>query len=183
MKIIFATGNENKMREIREILGGVASEINSMKDEGIDKATQRPVPGKIIVYYNHKGFVPDIPWYHVITTEEYTPIVTDGCVPTEFDMKVNGIIRLEDSYCCIGINEIIIHQYEGKKAVVYSKDGEMIFNGWEQPEGSYRLRCVMTPFTMIMLTSQGFLTYSEQINTGLYNGTNDRWTVERMDMI
>ena len=36
MKIIFATGNNNKMKEIREILGNLTSEINSMKDEGID---------------------------------------------------------------------------------------------------------------------------------------------------
>ncbi|MCR5343384.1 MAG: RdgB/HAM1 family non-canonical purine NTP pyrophosphatase [Butyrivibrio sp.] len=36
MKIIFATGNNNKMREIREIMGDLTSEINSMKDEGID---------------------------------------------------------------------------------------------------------------------------------------------------
>lgn len=35
MKIVFATGNENKMREIREILGSSFSEIRSMKDEGI----------------------------------------------------------------------------------------------------------------------------------------------------
>ena len=36
MKIIFATGNKNKMKEIREILGGLTSDISSMKDEGID---------------------------------------------------------------------------------------------------------------------------------------------------
>lgn len=36
MKIIFATGNNNKMREIREIMGDLTSDINSMKDEGID---------------------------------------------------------------------------------------------------------------------------------------------------
>lgn len=34
-KIIFATGNMNKMREIREILGGLDAEILSMKEAGI----------------------------------------------------------------------------------------------------------------------------------------------------
>lgn len=34
-KIIFATGNQNKMKEIREILGDSASEIVSMKEAGI----------------------------------------------------------------------------------------------------------------------------------------------------
>lgn len=36
MRIIFATGNENKMREIREILGDLGLEIVSMKEAGIE---------------------------------------------------------------------------------------------------------------------------------------------------
>ena len=35
MKIIFATGNENKLREIREILGDLAEEVVSMKEAGV----------------------------------------------------------------------------------------------------------------------------------------------------
>lgn len=34
-KIIFATGNQNKMREIREIMGNLPVEILSMKEAGI----------------------------------------------------------------------------------------------------------------------------------------------------
>lgn len=34
-KIIFATGNQDKMREIREILGGLDADILSMKEAGI----------------------------------------------------------------------------------------------------------------------------------------------------
>lgn len=36
-KIIFATGNKNKMREIRDILSNLGMEILSMKEAGIDK--------------------------------------------------------------------------------------------------------------------------------------------------
>ena len=36
MNIVFATGNKDKMREIREILGDVSSNIYSMKEAGID---------------------------------------------------------------------------------------------------------------------------------------------------
>ena len=35
MRIIFATGNANKMREIREILGETDTEVLSMKEAGI----------------------------------------------------------------------------------------------------------------------------------------------------
>ena len=34
-KIIFATGNQDKMQEIREILTGLEMEIQSMKEAGI----------------------------------------------------------------------------------------------------------------------------------------------------
>jgi XTP/dITP diphosphohydrolase len=36
MRIVFATGNKDKMREIREILGGLGAEILSMKEAGIE---------------------------------------------------------------------------------------------------------------------------------------------------
>lgn len=36
MRIVFATGNKNKMKEIREILGGLDMEIISMAEAGID---------------------------------------------------------------------------------------------------------------------------------------------------
>ena len=36
-KIIFATGNENKMKEIRQILGDMDVEILSMKQAGISE--------------------------------------------------------------------------------------------------------------------------------------------------
>ena len=35
-KIIFATGNQGKMREIRKILGDMGVEIQSMKEAGIE---------------------------------------------------------------------------------------------------------------------------------------------------
>ncbi len=35
-RLIFATGNENKMKEIREIMEGLPVEILSMKEAGID---------------------------------------------------------------------------------------------------------------------------------------------------
>ena len=36
MKIIFATGNKNKMTEIRQILRDLGMEILSMKEAGVD---------------------------------------------------------------------------------------------------------------------------------------------------
>ena len=35
MRIVFATGNKDKMREIRQILGGIDAEVLSMKEAGV----------------------------------------------------------------------------------------------------------------------------------------------------
>ena len=35
MRIVFATGNKDKMREIRQILGSLGMEIVSMKEAGV----------------------------------------------------------------------------------------------------------------------------------------------------
>lgn len=40
MKIIFATGNQGKMREIRAILGDVEAQVLSMKEAGVDLAIE-----------------------------------------------------------------------------------------------------------------------------------------------
>ena len=40
-KIIFATGNQDKMREIREILADMDVEVVSMKEAGIHAARKR----------------------------------------------------------------------------------------------------------------------------------------------
>ena len=36
MRIVFATGNENKMKEVRRILGNLGMDIISMKEAGVD---------------------------------------------------------------------------------------------------------------------------------------------------
>ena len=36
MKIIFATGNQGKLREVRAIVADLGIEVESMKDAGID---------------------------------------------------------------------------------------------------------------------------------------------------
>ena len=40
MKIIFATGNQGKLREVRAIVADLGIEVESMKDAGIDKVIE-----------------------------------------------------------------------------------------------------------------------------------------------
>ena len=63
-KIIFATGNKDKMREIREIMADVDVEVLSMKEAGISVDVVEDgivVDGKKILVYNIKD-PNEIPW-------------------------------------------------------------------------------------------------------------------------
>ena len=40
-RIVFATGNENKMKEIRMILADLGMEIVSMREAGVEKEKRR----------------------------------------------------------------------------------------------------------------------------------------------
>ena len=156
-------------------------------DGSVEQFNSRHCPsGKIIAYFNHKGFVPSRPWRNSITTSEYKPFETDGRVPTIFEIDADTTIYLEDSYCCIGINEVTIVQKNGHKAKVYGKDydaenpdASLIFDGTVLEDGVYKLHCELAPFSMTVEYSGGVREYSENSCEGLYFGSNDMWTVER----
>lgn len=147
-------------------------------------------PGKIIAYFNHKGFVPNRPWRNSITTSEYRPFETDGRVPTIFEIDADTSIYLEDSYCCIGINEVTIVQKNGHKAKVYGKDydatnpeASLIFDGTGLEDGTYKLHCEVAPFSLSVEYSGGVREYNEDSCEGLYFGSNDAWTVEKVNVL
>jgi hypothetical protein len=145
---------------------------------------QRTPTGRVIAYYNHKGYVPDIPWEHEIDVSDYTPIVTDANVPTIFNIKTNTTIHLEDSYCCVGINDFAVVQANGYKAVVYDKGNNLIFDGTNQTDGTYRFRCTMTPYSFTITTDGGAeYEYDVNWNKGKYFITNERWTVEKLNVL
>lgn len=135
--------------------------------------------GKLIAYFNHKGYVPDSPWYREIGIAEYHAKDTDNCFPTIFDIGVaDCTIYLDDSYCAVGINEITIIQYADKKATVYAKDGTtVIFDGSTKDAGTYTLKCMMTDVEFTVETSSKTVTYTAYHNRGLYTGSNERWLI------
>lgn len=139
--------------------------------------------GKLIAYYNHKGFVPDFPWKHTIAVGTYEPIITDGYIPTIFEIEENTTITLDDSYCCIGINEIQIIQKDGKKAIVYNKDNIKIFDGASLSDGVYKLSCTMTPYVLSVDVSGNIVTFGPEVNEGKYFITNEEWTTEKMNIL
>lgn len=139
--------------------------------------------GKIIAYYDHKGFVPDSDWYHEIDEGAYNTIKTDAITPTIFDIAANTVIRLDDSYCPVGIREFRVIQYDGKKAQIYDHNNRMIFDGTRLEEGTYVLRCHITDHEFDVETEKGTLHYDGNLTRGYYYGFNEAWTVEKLNII
>lgn len=139
--------------------------------------------GKIIAYYDHKGFVPDTDWYHVINVGEYYTIETDAITPTIFDIAINTVIHLDDSYCPVGIKEFKVIQYDDKKALIYDHNNQLIFDGTGLEEGTYVVRCYATDHEFDVVTKEGTLHYDGNITRGYYYGFNESWTVERLNII
>ena len=142
------------------------------------------VHGHIIVYFNHKGFVPDDEWETDVNVSSYTPLVTEPKFPTTFVIKANTTINLDDSYCPIGINKVKIVQQGGYKAVVKSKDNVTIFDGTNQTDGTYLLTCSMTNYTFSFVSERtgNTVTYTEHCKQHFY-GPNEKWTVEKLNII
>ena len=139
--------------------------------------------GKIIAYYDRKGFVPDTDWYHKIQAADYRTIETDAVTPTIFDIAVNTVIRLDDSYCPVGIREFRVIQYKDKKAQIYDHNNRLIFDGTRLEEGTYVVRCYMTDHEFDVETEKGTLHYDGNLTRGYYYGFNEAWTVEKLNII
>ena len=133
--------------------------------------------GKIIAYYNHKGFVPCYPTIETINTNTFQTLVSSEKVPTIFVINSDCTIYLDYSYCAVGINKIEIIQKGGHIAEVIAKDGTtVIFDGTNKGDGNYILECVMIPLEELRIPLPDG---SEWVKTttiyGLYTGSNEEW--------
>lgn len=141
------------------------------------------VTGKLIGYYNHKGFVPDFPVTKVIAEADF--YTHKRTFPTVMIMGVNANIYLDYSYCCVGINEFILKQTSQYKATIYDKDGNLLFNGADHDPGTYKFSCKMVPLDSLTLTlhDQSPLTYGADTVAFLYTGSNEEWTIEKLNIV
>lgn len=143
----------------------------------------RAPKGKIIAYFNHKGYVPEVDWYHEITVSDYKTIFTDSQVPTIFDIQTNTTIHLDDSYCPIGINEFRVTQYADKKATIYDHNNVLVFDGKKLAAGTYIIRCNLTQASIDVKTKSGEVLHYDSITLGSYFGFNEKWTIEKANVI
>ena len=139
--------------------------------------------GVLIAYFNKKGYVPAEPWYALIDVATFKTYETDGRFPTIFDLDQNCTIELDDSYCAVGINEFEVIQYEQKKATVYDKNGNLIFDGTTRDAGTYRFKCIMiVKDSIVVETTKGTVVYDNYLE-GYYFGDNEKWTIEKLNII
>lgn len=138
--------------------------------------------GKVIIYWNKKAYVPNNEIEVEVTESFFTPLTTILDNPTCFKISnKNCDIYLNDSYCPVGINSFKIKQLDGKKAKVYNKDGNLIFDGYEKDDGIYIISCEIIPLTLevfknINAPDSWKNTYINRIKN-IYTGSNEVWQV------
>lgn len=139
--------------------------------------------GKLFAYYNHKGFIPDNAV--TATIDEADFYTHKRAFPTEMILGTNSTIHLDDSYCCIGINNFTIKQIGSYKATIYDKNNNLIFDGTNHDAGTYRFTCKMMRLQSldVELSNGTVITYGANTVSFLYTGSNEVWTVEKLNII
>lgn len=158
----------------------ICDEVSSIIEQGIYYILS---PGKLISYYNKKGFVPDENIVRTVDSATYYPC--KRAFPTDMVMGANSTIYLDDSYCCLGINKFTITQTEQYKAVVYDKNNNKIFDGTNLQPGVYQFTCKFVPLTSLTVTlsNEETLTYTGLEVAHLYTGSNEEWVIEKLNVI
>ena len=141
-------------------------------------------PGYVFAYLNHKGYIPDNDWPKEITDTTYSTWLTDASFPTIFYIKANTTITLDDSYCAVGIKEFRIVQENGFVATVYDHNNIKIFDGSNLGDGTFVIRCdLQDPDAIVIETSRGTITRSSRVLRGHYFGDNEKWSVEKLNIV
>lgn len=142
----------------------------------------------MLVYYNHKCVQMKGEWYYTISSAEFTAGLNghDYISPSFFDINYSlSEIHLDDSYCYLGINKFKVKQYSDKKAKVYDKFGNVIFDGSAKEAGIYEFECEFvrhSPITL-NLTGGGTINVSSDIVNSIYDGSNEVWQIYKKDVV
>lgn len=141
----------------------------------------------MFVYYNHKAVKPKEEWYYKVSSDFDAGIVNnDYIVPTFFDIDASSVvINLDYSYCYLALNKFKVRQYENKKAIVYDKLGNLLFDGTNEPAGVYEFECEFVKHDAITLDIGDGETYtfSAVYSDRVYDGTNEVWHVYKKELV
>ena len=168
------------------VLGGpgVFKNVRRIR-QGVEQSI--PTGMSMYTFYNNKVLKPNGDWYYKIGMSSFSPGTSGGDIwPTFFDIDAPVVtINLEKSYCYLGINKFKVKQYENKKAIVYDKLGNLLFDGTNNPAGVYEFECDFIRMNRITLMLAGGTEYTipESITNVLYDGTNEIWQVYKKDII
>lgn len=139
---------------------------------------------RMIVNFDEKIMIPYDPQYKLVDEAEYTPFQKDCYHPSTFETGCDCVIRLNQSYCCIGVNKFRLIQRDGYAATVYDKHGNLLFDGSQHGDGIYEFSCAFRPLTLEDYSACRVPEY--MLNAKMnsiqrhYNGKNDVWTITKL---
>lgn len=158
---------------------------------GSNSSNKRNTGGVLYAYWNHLAFKPNKPWHYTVNESELSlgendTTTYDWIYPTILDINTaSAVIHFDFSYCCAAIDDVTIIQHEGKEAIVYDKNNNVIFDGTGRGKGVYHLKCAFLPLDGISVTLDGgtVKSLSAQAIRNVYTGDNEVWTVTKEELI
>lgn len=153
--------------------------------------------GTVYAYYRNVAYKPDAEIYHLVDAD-FTVALTDTndydyLTPTVFDIGAAAVdIHLDASYCPIAINEFDLIQYADKKAKVYDRAGNLIFDGTNLGAGIYHFTCSFVPLKSLTIknTAETYtIVVPERDLKNFYTGecsgdyNTEKWTVKQQSLV
>lgn len=138
------------------------------------------VQGRLKIVYDKIVFIPNKRSTKTIDTALFEAYNTDYTFPTDFIAEADCTIKLNESYCCVGIDSITIEQKNGHKAIIKDKNGNTIFDGSGFADGTYMLICSFVPLGKLTITginTQKSVTLEAYSTANIYTGSNEKWII------
>ena len=117
-----------------------------------------------------------------IDTQTYDDVRTLPQLPTKFVVNsVDTEIYLHASYCAIGFNKFEVEQANGCTCKIYDYDQNLIFDGAEYGDGTYKLTCYKDSELVERSGNMGSMWIPNDKDTH-GRGLNQTWDVMRIGM-
>ena len=153
---------------------------------GMDNSAYAVLGEKMFFIGAHKVFVPAGRKEVTITSAEYdyrlyekqtkAAIVAAKNLDfaTDFVIGVSHTdIYFNASFGAVGYNDLTVTQENGNTCTIYDKLGNVLFDGTNEGDGKWNLKCMMDR------ESCGRLSYTT--NWWLYDGTNEKWEITKLE--
>ena len=156
---------------------------------GAGDTTRKILGKKMYIIGNNRVIEPEGRTEITITEPEVDFRLLDSMIPADIILAqesakflgtdflldvVNTEIYLNSYFGAIGYNDLTLTQANGNTAKIYDKLGNVLFDGTNEGDGTWRFQCIMD-------TSSNGRYQNSTFTWWEYDGTNEKWKITKID--